>query len=418
MKRRDFLTSSAALLTYAGIGGNAWASQEVFERMRRDRLRRNTSTEQNVEAALSSIQSSEPILSFDTAYSIELGIERYEQIRSAGGWDETSRSAIRLRLGFHSSQVPHLKRRLMAEGDLEWEKRLTDGFDGRLDAALRRFQVRHGLHATGRLDEATWYALNVPVEDKLRQLRLNFTRVENVAGRLTDRYVLVNIPAASAEAVRNKLVERRHVAIVGRGDRQTPLLSSKIHEINFNPPWHVPKSIIRRDIIGYVQKYPNYLIDNKIRIYDARGNEVDPLSINWRTDEAVSYAFRQEPGERNSLGRVKINFPNRHAVYLHDTPSKQLFGENFRFASSGCVRIQKVDELVAWLLDSNGGWDVGAVNAIFDSGALMNVRVKQRVPVHTTYITAWANRQGTVSFRNDIYGFDEAGLAALSELMT
>jgi len=235
-------------------------------------------------------------------------------------------------------------------------------------------------------------------------------RVEHMAPELSERYVVVNIPAATIEAIDFAQVTRRHTAVVGRIDRQTPILQSKIHEINFNPYWNVPKSIIRRDLIKYMNEDPQYLEKYRIRIFDNKGDEWNPADIDWSTDDAVSYNFRQDPGAENSMGHVKINFHNKHAVYLHDTPTKSLFGENRRFHSSGCVRVDDVDTMVSWLLQSNDeGWDVNAVNSMFSSGERVDVAIKSPVPILTTYITAWANKQGTVSFREDVYEYDKIG---------
>lgn len=366
--------------------------------------------ESNSVAAQQAINSSEPILSYETSYNLIAATQRYEQIVANGGWEEMTRGAYGLQKGDDRGHVRALRRRLIASGDLEDTGRLSSEFDDELDGALRRFQARHGLQITGILDQETYLTLNIPADVKLAQLRLNLERVNQVVGELSNRYILVNIPAASIEAVENGVVERRHTAIVGRIDRQTPILTSKVHQINFNPYWHVPKSIIRRDIIKYMNQDPNYLTDFRIKIYDANGDELDPRSVDWSTDEAVQYLFRQEPGGENSMGHVKINFHNPHAVYLHDTPQKSLFGQNRRFHSSGCVRVENVDELVSWLLRENEtDWSLPAVDAAFDSGERLDVNLEKPVPIITTYITAWANREGVVSFRTDIYGFDEAG---------
>lgn len=359
------------------------------------------------------IDTIEPILSYDTAYNLTLAIQKYEAIVAAGGWKELSRGTYGIKNGDEQGHVRSLRRRLAATGDLDPEIRISDKFDDEVEAAVKLFQARHGLRTTGIIDQETLITLNVTAEEKLAQLRLNQARVEEAVSALSDRYIVVNIPAASIEAVENGTVQRRHTAIVGRIDRQTPILTSKVHEINFNPYWHVPKSIIRRDIIKFMNDDPNYLANFRIKIYGNDGEELDPSSIDWNTDEAVQYLFRQEPGAENSMGHVKINFHNPHAVYLHDTPQKSLFGQNRRFHSSGCVRVEEVDQLVSWLLSGNEEWNQLAVDATFASGERLDVRLKQPVPIITTYITAWANRQGVVSFREDIYQFDKQGRVAL-----
>src|SRR5690606_1721490 len=234
---------------------------------------------------------------------------------------------------------------------------------------------------------------------------------QQMAPTLTDRYVVVNIPAATIEAVGGSMVEQRHTAVVGRVDRATPILASKIHQINFNPYWHVPKSLVRQDLTKYMLENPNYLAEQNIFIYDGSGNTIDPATIDWAniTDAQVNYMYRQEPGAANSMGHCKINFYNKHDVYLHDTPTKALFGENARFHSSGFVRVEGVNELVTWLLRDNGDWDRSRVDQTFDSLQRLDVAISNQVPIHTTYITAWANRQGTVSFRDDVYQFDAQG---------
>src|SRR3569833_1902461 len=205
-------------------------------------------------------------------------------------------------------------------------------------------------------------------------------------------------------------VVQRHTAVVGRIDRPTPILDSKIQQVNFNPYWHVPKSLIEKDLIKYMNDDPQYLTKFKNHINDAKGNEMQPSDLDWKTDDAVNYSFRQEPGAENSMGHCKINFPNKLDVYLHDTPSKSLFAENARFHSSGCVRVQGVDQLVDWLLGPNGGWDATAVDAVFNSNERLDVNLKAPTPIHTTYVSAWANRSGVVSIRDDVYQIDAPGL--------
>lgn len=369
--------------------------------------------EGNTATAKGLVDTIEPILSYDTSYNLQLAIQNYEAfVQANGSWEAPAREAFGLKLGASRRAAALLKRRLMINGDMPLEKRVNDEFDEALDAAVRLFQARHGLVINGTVDEATFYALSVPADYRLNQLRLNAQRVDYWAKALSDRYVVVNIPAATIEAVEGAQVVQRHVAVVGKVDRATPILNSKVHQVKFNPYWTVPKSIIRNDLIKYMNEDPEYLTKFRIRIFDGKGNERQPTDIDWSTDEAVQYTFRQDPGPENSLGRCKIDFYNKYDVYLHDTPQKSLFSENARFYSSGCVRVEQVETLINWLLRDNGGWDLPRVQAAFDSGKQDNVALKVQVPIHTTYITAWANRQGTVSFRDDVYGFDAQGLVS------
>jgi murein L,D-transpeptidase YcbB/YkuD len=401
-------TFGAALVMPAGV--RAQDGDSIFDMFNHNRVMRNADRDGNTATALGLIETIEPILSYDTAYNLQLAIQNYEQFVAVNGtWDLPTQEMFGLTLGHRRKQVKDLKRRLMINGDMAVEKRIDDTFDERLDAAVRLFQARHGLIINGHVDEPTYYALNVPTDYRLNQLRLNAMRIEQWASALTDRYVVVNIPAATIEAVEASAVVQRHTAVVGKADRATPILNSKVHQIKFNPYWTVPKSIIQKDLIRYMNEDPEYLTKFRIRIYDGKGNEIQPHQVDWSTDEAVKYMFRQDPGAENSLGRCKIDFYNKHDVYLHDTPQKALFGENARFHSSGCVRVEGVDALAAWLLRDNGGWDVPTVQAAFESNERLDVPLNNQVPLHTTYITAWANRQGTVSFRDDVYQYDAAG---------
>jgi murein L,D-transpeptidase YcbB/YkuD len=275
--------------------------------------------------------------------------------------------------------------------------------------------VRHGVVPTGKIDERTFYAMAVTADQRLAQLQLNQQRVTNETGALADSYVAVNIPAASLEAIDGGMVTQRHTAVVGRIDRPTPLVNSKIMQINFNPFWHVPKSIIQKDLIPQMQKDPTYLADFHIRAYNSKGQEVDPSTVDWTSPtDALNYAFTQDPGAFNSEGHVKINFPSPDDVYLHDTPEKELFAEDERFDSSGCVRVKDVDQLVTWLLRENGGWALEDVQSAMESNQRLDVTLKKQTPLHTTYVTAWSNRMGTVSFRDDVYQLDAQGQLALS----
>jgi murein L,D-transpeptidase YcbB/YkuD len=351
----------------------------------------------------------EPILSTYTVANLQAAIAQYEPFVAAGGWKPVPKEVFNLILGNSRDAVVALKWRLISSGDMPPQKDPNDLFDDDLDKAVRNFQARHGIAVTGKLDEPTYYAMQIPADVRLNQLQMNLARVQNLAGTLNDSYVVVNIPAAAVEAVEGGAVVQRHTAVVGRIDRPTPILNSRINQIIFNPYWHVPKSIIQKDLIPEMQQDPTYLSQFHIRAYNGKGKEVDASTIDWTSLDALNYAFTQDPGSFNSEGHVKINFPSPTDVYLHDTPEKELFSDDARFDSSGCMRIQDVNQLVAWLLQANQGWDQASVDAAMQGNQTLNVTIKQQQPLHTTYITAWANRQGTVSFRDDVYQYDAQG---------
>jgi murein L,D-transpeptidase YcbB/YkuD len=253
--------------------------------------------------------------------------------------------------------------------------------------------------------------MNVPAEMRIRQLEINVGRLRTLIGGLGNKYVVANIPAALVETVEGGVVHTRHAAGVGKIDRQSPLLSSKVVEVNFNPFWTVPASIIKKDLIPKMQKEPNYLTDNKIRIFNGN-TELSPTQVNWFSDEATRYRFRQDPGgELNSMGFVRINIPNQHGVYMHDTPSKGIFGDDFRFVSSGCIRVQNVRDYIEFLLKDTPGWSREQIDAAFKSGERIDARLTQPVPIHWVYVTAWATPDGLVQFRDDIYNKDGLGNA-------
>lgn len=354
-------------------------------------------------------RTSVPVLSPATLASTEQAIDRYRQLAASGGWPQLQISE-RLRLGNRGPGVVALRRRLIVSGDLDASAGSSQVFDSYVEAGVRRFQTRHGLNPTGALNSTTIAALNVPVETRLRQLETNIVRLRSYSGNLGDRFVVANIPAALVETVENGEVATRHAAGVGKIDRQSPILQTRIPEVNFNPTWTVPASIIRKDLIPKMRTDPTYLTENKIRIIGPGGQEIPPSSVNWASDEATRYTFRQDPGgEFNSLGFVRINIPSPHGVYMHDTPAKGIFGDDFRFVSSGCIRVQNVRDYIGWLLKDTPGWDRARIDQVFQSGERLDVRLTQSIPVYWVYITAWAGPDGMLQFRDDIYGKDGLG---------
>jgi murein L,D-transpeptidase YcbB/YkuD len=353
-----------------------------------------------------------PILSPQTLPAMEQAIYAYQDLVARGGWASVPADK-ELKLGMRDPNVVELRRRLIASGDLRQMSGDAQAFDSYVQTAVKRFQERHGIPADGVVGAGTLKALNVPAQVRLWQLQANLERIKAM-GVPNERYVMVNIPGAQIEVVENGVVVSRHTAVVGKVDRQTPLLSSRIHEINFNPYWTVPASIIKKDLIPKMQKEPDYLTKNRIRIYNQQGVELQPEQVNWYSDEAVDYLFRQDPGDQNSLGTMKLNFHNPHNVYLHDTPSKNLFGSDYRFESSGCVRVHNVRELVTWVLRDTG-LDRAMVDQVVRSGERVDVEVVNPPAIYTVYFTAWTTGDGVIHFRDDIYNLDAQGAVALAQ---
>ena len=346
-----------------------------------------------------------PILSPQTVTSTEQMVERYKDIVARGGWRQVS-GADHLRGGSRGPAVAATRQRLIVPGDLDPAAGGSGVYDSYVAAGVKRFQARHGLSQTGAMTMATQQAMNVPAEVRLRQLEINVVRLRSYSGDLGRRFVITNIPAALVETVENGQVVTLHAAGVGKIDRQSPIMNTKATQINFNPTWTVPASIVKKDLIPKMQKDPNYLTDNKIRIL-SNGSEISPKSVNWFSDEGTRYTYRQDSGaDFNSMGIVRINIPNPYGVFMHDTNTKGVFGDDFRFISSGCVRVQNVREYITWLLKDTPGWDRQKVEEAIESGKRVDANIAQPVPVYWTYITAWSTPDGIVQFRDDIYKRD------------
>jgi murein L,D-transpeptidase YcbB/YkuD len=336
--RRAFLRRLAQ--GAAAAGGSALASRALAQDAALQALiEQNASGDfgQNFDSASRTIlmpQSSLPTLSSATVQHTEQAIREYEAIVARGGWPEVTR-ADRMRLGNRHPSVVALRQRLTVTGDLDARGGMSEIYDSYVEAGVRRFQARCGLSVDGVAREQTIKALNVPANVRLSQLRTNLVRLRSMSGNLGHRFVVCNIPAARIEAIEAGVAVSRHTAVVGKPDRASPDINSKIVEINFNPFWTVPLSIVRKDLIPKMQAEPDYLTNNKIRIFDPKGQELTPAQINWYSEEATNYMFKQDPGDLNSLGSIRINFPSKDGVYMHDTPLKNLFGEDMRFHSSG-----------------------------------------------------------------------------------
>ena len=355
-----------------------------------------------------------PTLSKANIEPTRKAIKRYAAIVKKGGWPRIPKAGLKGK--DRKKTIEFVRRRLFLTGDLAEESGFAMTFDSYVERAVQRFQKRHGLSPTGKLDKFTVAALNVSAKVRLRQLRTNLNRIRILSAKTAKKYILVNIPAAQIEVVENDEIVSRHAAVVGKKDRQSPLLVSKVHEINFNPYWHLPQSIVRKDLVPKARRYAkrgkDILKAFKINAYNGSGRKINSKKINWFSPAVYNYSYRQDPWKDNSMGFVKINFHNTYSVYLHDTPSKRLFGRNYRASSSGCVRVQNVKQLVSWLLESNGDWGLSRVAGMEESGERRDVRLKKRVQIRLAYLTAWATKDATVHFRRDLYRRDGVGAKA------
>ena len=353
-----------------------------------------------------------PMLSPGSPDAMMGAVAMYEEIVAGGGWQQLPEKT--LKKGAKGEAVQALRQRLVAENYLPFD---TLGgassalYDDELVEAVRAFQLNHGVLPSGMVAEKTLAQLNIPAETRLAMLRENVARVDAYVQNLSSFAILVNIPAAQLETVEQGRVYSRHNIVVGKLERPSPTLASKVSDINFNPYWKIPASIVAKDIVPKYLDDPGYLEANRIRVFESvDGPEIDPLLIDWETTPADRYFFRQDPGDHNSLGLVKINFPNDHMVYMHDTPHRELFGRNVRFESSGCVRIDQVATVVKWILDRSGSpVDDTQYEMLIASAEPYDQLIQNGPDIRWMYLTAWATEDGRVNFRNDVYGLDGTG---------
>ena len=347
-----------------------------------------------------------PFVSEAAIQGMEVAIDRYRRIVAAGGWPQV-RGNVTLRPGDSGTEIATIRQHLIIEGDLPPGSGTSGKFDDEFRDGLARFQIRNGLSVSGFVDSRTLKALNITAAERLRQLETNVPRVQQLMKiNKVPRYVLVNVPAYTAQGVQNGQLALDSAVVVGKPSRATPQVSAKIIEVNFYPTWSVPDSIARKDLIPAIRKDPSYFYEQKFSVMRSWGSPpLNPGEVDWASPQVASYKFRQDPGPQNALGVVRINMPNKDSVYMHDTPLKRLFNQSARAFSSGCVRVESVYELVAWLL-SDQGWTLSKVEAQVASGERKNVKLRRSVPVHFVYLTAFANSSGVAQFRSDIYGRD------------
>lgn len=347
-----------------------------------------------------------PSLQPETFAATARASERYAAIVDAGGWPSVPAA---VRPGARGAAVALLRHRLVMEGDLAAEHASGEIWDEALAAAVRSFQGRHGLRRDGVVAGATLREMNVPAAQRFRQLASTAQRIAALSFDFGDRYVVANIPSASVEAVENGVVARRFAAVVGDVKHPSPSLTTRAVAVNLNPTWTLPVSIVRNEIIPKMRRDPNYLRRARMHVLDASGAQVDPARIDWSGAQATRYTLRQTSGAHNALGAVRINMPNTESVYMHDTPARKRFADDFRFLSHGCVRVEHAEDLAAWLLNGQDRWTKARISRTVKSGRATNIPLSQPVPVAWVYMTGWASADGVVHFRNDVYGYDHVG---------
>jgi len=388
--------------------------------------RREADLAQLLEDALNSNRIEETLATLLPAYAgyhlLRDKLEFYRNLDKTGGWP-TVPPGGKLQPGEHSDRIPLLRQRLAAEGLLV-NSAVDDQalFDSDLAQGLKNFQAQNGLEADGILGPQTLQALNISAEQRARQIAVNMERWRWLPQDLGSPYILVNIASFNLKVVDWQTPVLNMRVVVGRTYRKTPVFSDKITYLVINPYWGVPDSIARQDLLPKIKKEPDFLRTQKIRVFDGWGGnskEIEPHAIDWNTVTAadLSYRFAQDPGPQNALGRIKFMFPNQFSVYLHDTPSKELFGKARRDFSSGCIRVEKPVELAEYLLRNHPDWPPEKIRSALIAGdfTAQTVKLTEPVNVHILYWTVWVGEDDRLQFGIDIYNRDAALEAALQE---
>jgi murein L,D-transpeptidase YcbB/YkuD len=353
-------------------------------------------------------------------------LREYRALAAAGGWPTVPEGPT-LKPGMTDPRVAAMRTRLRITRDYvpgtaaPGAPEQDDLYDAELEAAVKRFQERHGLTADAAVGPATRAAMNVSVEGRIDQMRVNLERGRWVLHEVKGDLVLVNVAGFEVAYFRDDEPVWTSKVIVGRPYRETPIFKSLITYVVFNPTWTIPPTILVKDKLPVIKRDPGYLKRNNIRVIDSRGREVDPYAVNWSQYGAgrmPPYQLRQDPGEDNALGLVKIMFPNPHMVYLHDTPAKSLFEKDERTFSSGCIRVEKAFELAQLVLNDPARWNQQTMAEVVATKKMQTVNLAKPVPVLILYWTAQPRPDGQVIFRNDVYGRDKPTLAALNAPFT
>jgi len=343
--------------------------------------------------------------------SLRSALARY-RLMASREWPARVPEGDKIHPGERETRIAGVRAILEAWGEIPADKPADpDSYDPDLEKAVRRFQARHGLDPDGVIGPKTLEALNTSPGRRARQIVLNLERWRWLPQDLGARHVRVNIADFRLDVVEEAHVVLATPVIVGRDYRRTPVFSASMTYLVLNPTWEVPHQLAVQDVLPQIRKDPDYIARLRFQVLPGWGAgeaPVDPSGIDWSelSPRNFPYRLRQLPGPANALGRVKFMFPNRFSVYLHDTPSKDLFRKTERAFSSGCIRVERPVDLAAYSLAGDPAWPRPAIEAAMDSGEERTVRLPVPLPVHLLYWTAWVDEDGTVQFRRDIYGRD------------
>ncbi|MBU1370305.1 MAG: L,D-transpeptidase family protein [Bacteroidetes bacterium] len=333
-------------------------------------------------------------------------LQAYQRLNAAN-WT-TINNGTMIKKGMEDQRLSTISERLIILGDLKDSNANENiAYDDKLIAAVQQFQARHGLENEGNIGPQTIGALNVSIQERIEQIEANMERWRWLPREFGTYYILVNIANFELDVIKNgELVLTRKV-ITGKSYRRTPVFSARMQYLVLNPTWTIPPGILNSDILPAVRKDPSYLEKKKLTVLDHEGKIIDPSGVDWNGKAARSYTYRQPPGPDNALGEVKFMFPNKYHVYLHDTPSKELFGKSERALSSGCIRVHEPLSLAEYLLNDPQNWNRQKIAKVVSTQKTQTVQLKEQPNVHLLYWTAWTDTNGIINFRKDIYERDK-----------
>ena len=315
-----------------------------------------------------------------------------------------------LKIGDSSSQIKEIKKRLQISGDYPKKAPIDSKFDQTLKNAVITYQKRYLLKITGMVDRTTTYYLNQPVKNNIQAIITNLDKTKLYPKEFEDEHVEVNIPDFNLRYYKDQKMVMKKGLVVGRIDRPTPLFSDKISYMVLNPTWTIPDNLIKRDLIPVLRENPMYLEENNIHAFKGK-KEIEitqeMLDPYEKSEKRVPYRFVQFPGDTNALGRVKFMFPNKYAVYLHDTDNKSLLARRYKIYSSGCMRVETPFDLVDTLLEHTWkSYSKSQIDEILESNKPTTISLKKPIPVHIIYFTVY-EENGLAYFKNDIYLYDK-----------
>ena len=341
---------------------------------------------------------------------LKKGLRHFRDIEQQGGWKNLKRGPT-LELGMQHAQIAQLRQRLEIEHDLaEDSLRDISIFDHGLEQAVKRYQLRHGLKADGRVGPQTRRTLNIPVSERIRQVRINMERWRWLPRQLGRRYLMVNMTGFELYIVDDDSILLSMPVIIGKAYRSTPSFSGLISSLEYNPYWTIPTNMAVEDYIPRQVQDPSFFARKSIKLYRGWKNprEIDPRTVDWSKldKDHFPYWLRQEPGPGNALGRIKFLFSNPYEIYLHGTPDKHLFERTVRAFSSGCIRVKDPVQLAAYLLNDGTQKMEEEILANIHLGTNQSIRLPFSAPIYLVYWTAWADKEGNINFRHDIYNRD------------